>query len=333
MSIISKIYYSILYFFSLLMPIIVIYFIFLTIILYLIDWNLTNILSLIAFSSSILALILSVVAIYLGILFSFIFPNISKYTKFIVYLGIIFFILSFFAAEITTIKSLSGVSPSRLGWVECTQPKGIFNTISCLLTGYMSARPTANLIDFLVIYGFWIYGFVFPISILSYLFIDGISSSGMIQNETYKNIIAISLSFLAYRGFIITKLMNFLYIGFFGVIIMIINLFVARLVIKKVNKLFIRFEKIEKNELNKQKAAQLKSILKTKLSEMKTLPTIHSMSNFFRDSVELDLRTVLENEGRLNLYQNLVNEFVLARDRNDRNGMIASIDKMIAAIG
>lgn len=332
MSLISKILYSILDLFSLLTPIIISYLTFLLIIFYLIDWNLINLVSLIVFTSFGFISILSIIVIYLGIIFSFIFPDISKYTKFIVYLGIIFLIISLFAAEISIIKSLSGIRLYKFGWTECNNPRGIFNTISCLLTGYTPSQSSNNLVSFFIVYGFWVYGFAFPIILLSYLFIDGINSSGIIQNETYKKIIAISLSFLAYKGFIVSKLIEFLYIGLFGVIAIVINLFVVRYVIKKVRKLFIRFERMEAKELNKQRAEQLKRILKTKLLRMKTLPSIHLMSKFFTDNVELELKTVLENEGKLELYQRLVNDFVFAKDRSDRNGMIAAVDKMIAAV-
>ncbi|MEM5807267.1 MAG: hypothetical protein QW474_02690, partial [Candidatus Aenigmatarchaeota archaeon] len=238
-------------------------------------------------------------------------------------------IASLFMIEISIIKSFS-LNLYNFGLIKCNQPKKIYDFISCFLIGYMPSQSSNDLLSLFIMYGFWIYGFVFPIIILSYLFIDGMETFDIIKNEKYKKIIAICLSFLAYRGFIITKLIEFIYIGFFGVIIVLINFFTIKEVANKINILFIRFQAMEVKDLNKQKIEKTKRILKTKLMLMKRLP-VNMMSVFFTN-LDFDLKTVLQYEGKIQIYNDLINDFILAKNQNNRNGMIAAINKMIAAI-
>ncbi|MEM5807092.1 MAG: hypothetical protein QW474_01760, partial [Candidatus Aenigmatarchaeota archaeon] len=88
MSLVSKIFHSILNLFYLLIPIIISYLLFILIILFLTNLDLNNVF-LIIFNFG-LKSILSIAIIYIGIIFSFIFFGISKYTRFIIYIGLTF---------------------------------------------------------------------------------------------------------------------------------------------------------------------------------------------------------------------------------------------------
>jgi len=196
----------------------------------------------------------------------------------------------------------------------------------------MPSQATRNWEVILIIYGFWLYAFGMPLIVLFRLMNDFINSSGVIQNETYRNIISICFTFLVYRGFLITKLIDFLYIGIAGVGMLILNFIAISYVLKRTNKLSRKMNTMSKKELKSKSIQELKRSTKAALSRLKLIPSVNLMGIIFEDRIRDNMKTIFESENKLDVFENLVADFENARNKGDINGMRNVIDKMIAEI-
>jgi hypothetical protein len=236
------------------------------------------------------------------------------------------------AQQLSIIKSLAEFSSIKSRWLPCSNPKNILEGMSCFFTGYMPSQATGNLETILIIYGFWLYAFAIPLMMIFSLFDNFIKHSGVIQNETYRNIISMGFTFLVYRSFLITKLIDYLYIGTLGVIILILNFIAISYVLKTTNKLFRRIKVQNEKELKSKSIQELKTFAKKSLSKLKTIPSVELMSVFFEDTIRDSLKTVFESENKMNVFEKLVSDFEVARYRRSRENMINVIDQMIEEI-
>jgi len=94
--------------------------------------------------------------------------------------------------------------------------KDSLNFISCIGTGYKAN----NLFEIITLF---IVGIVAPFIILIPIFVDFIQASGMIQNQTSQKLIGWGFGLMAYRGFIVTKLVYILEYGAMGIALIVIN--------------------------------------------------------------------------------------------------------------
>ncbi|MCX8179677.1 MAG: hypothetical protein N3E38_03035 [Candidatus Aenigmarchaeota archaeon] len=174
----------------------------------------------------IVGFILSGFAIFIGLMVAPSHPQFGKYTA---YVGVGGLMLLLLIIE-TSILAAAGY---RLGnkflsdklWTECTStPTSIINFVSCAITGHQPL-PTSykDIWGLFGVYGFYIFGLIVPLFILSALFADFVEASGVVQNPTYQKIIGFGLGFMAYRGFVVTRLIYILDIGSAGVAVIALN--------------------------------------------------------------------------------------------------------------
>ena len=332
MSILSKFFTSIGYLISILFPF---FFVFLTlsfISIFLFQKNIVSASSIILLSFSSFVTLLSLALLFLIILITLFLPSIYLYTRIPIYivLAIVFFSLT--AQQLSIIKSFTEFANIKARWVPCGNPRNIIESISCFFTGYMPSQATGNWEAILIVYGFWLYAFVIPLIVLFHLMNDFINSSGVIQNETYRNIISIGFTFLVYRGFLITKLIDFLYIGAAGAGMLILNFIAINYVLKRTNKLFKKMRVMSEKELKSKSIQELKRSTKAALSRLKLIPSVNLMGIVFEDRIRNNLKTIFENENKLDVFESLVADFENARNKSDRNAMKQAIDRMIAEI-
>ncbi|MEM5877826.1 MAG: hypothetical protein QXF12_03000, partial [Candidatus Aenigmatarchaeota archaeon] len=74
---------------------------------------------------------------------------------------------------------------------------------------------------------------------------DFVESSGVVQNPTYQKIIGFGLGFMAYRGFIVTRLIYILDIGATGVAVIALNFIFLGGVLNYVRRSFAQFQILE----------------------------------------------------------------------------------------
>jgi hypothetical protein len=101
---------------------------------------------------------------------------------------------------------------------------------------------------FLGMYGFYIVGILAPLFLLTALFMDIVESSGVVQGQTYRRIIGGALGLLAYRGFIVTRLVYILDIGSTGVAVIALNFIFLGGILSYINRAFQQWRQLESAE-------------------------------------------------------------------------------------
>jgi hypothetical protein len=98
------------------------------------------------------------------------------------------------------------------------------------------------------VYGFYLAGFLAPLAILTALVADFVEASGVIQRPTYQKIIGFGLGFLAYRGFIVSRLIYILDIGSTGVAVIALNFIWLGGILGYINRSFKQWKTLESAE-------------------------------------------------------------------------------------
>jgi hypothetical protein len=190
---------------------------------------------------------------------------------------------------------------------------------------------TNGLSETLIGFCILIFGVIYPLFILYKLISNAIKDSGMITNDYYRFFISLSFAFMAFRGLLLSKLLNALSIGLGGLLVIILNFVVLKYVIGKVHKISLKFYKMEQKELKERSSTQLKEILKTKLSKIKTLESSHQIRIAF-NGIRPDLESYFSTINKSSTFNSILTDFTLSAERGDVNGMKQTIDRMIAEI-
>lgn len=197
-------------------------------------------------SLSIIGLIFSGFLIFIGMMVA---PYYPKYGRWIAYSGVVGLMLLLLMIEFYIVQKASkdvGVGSNMNLWKDCSNTPGSWHIfLSCALTGHQPMQQTANFWDFIGIYGFLIFGLLVPLFILTALFSDFVESSGVVQNPTYQKIIGFGLGFMAYRGFIVTRLIYILDIGATGIAVIALNFIFLGGVLNYVRRSFAQFQTLE----------------------------------------------------------------------------------------
>ncbi len=325
MSVFSKFFTSIFCLVSLLLPFVLCLFSLFIILVLLYKISIISAFSLafISFLSS--HILLSIFLLYLGIALGFFFPDVSKYLRIIIYVSIIYLTFSLFVTEISIISSIG----LKINQNTCASAVNFIQSLVCTVFGFFPRTDSLN--EVLVGLSIFIFGILLPLIIIYKLISNAIKDSGMITNDNYRFFISISLAFFAFRGLVLSKLLNALSIGLGGLIIVVINFIVLKHVIGKVHKISLKFSRMEQKELKERYSERLKGILKLKLSEIKSLQSSHQMKTAL-DDIKLDLESYFSSINKPQVFHSLLNEFILHSSRGDINGMRNVIDKMIAEI-
>ncbi|MBU5688332.1 MAG: hypothetical protein KQA41_02155 [Candidatus Aenigmarchaeota archaeon] len=188
--------------------------------------------------------------IFIGMMIAPIQPKIGRY---LAYAGVIGIMILLLIIE----GSIIGLSGVNLGykfvkggynlWTECKQPiESLDVFLSCALTGHQPL-PTGvkDIWGWLGIYGFYIFGLLVPLFILSALFADFVETSGIVSNRTYQKIIGFGLGFMAYRGFIVTRLIYILDIGSVGIALIALNFIWLGGILGYIKRSFAQFKLLE----------------------------------------------------------------------------------------
>ena len=197
--------------------------------------------------------------IFIGLMIA---PTHPTWGRYMAYGGVIGIMILLLIIE-TSIVSMSGYNLAKKSatgnlWSECTStPKSIISFVSCALTGHQPLpTSTKDIWGFLGIYGFYIAGLIVPLAILTALFADFIESSGVIQNSTYRRIIGFGLGFMAYRGFIVSRLIYILDIGSTGIAVIALNFVWLGGILSYINRSFNQWKMIEDEQLIKRATEQ-----------------------------------------------------------------------------
>jgi hypothetical protein len=325
MSILSKVFMSIFYLLSLVLPFAFCLFSLFIILVLLYRADMISSFSLILTSFLSSHTLLSVFLLYLGIILGFFFPDISKYLKIMIYGSIIYLAFSLFLTEISIISSIG----LKINQNTCASTINFIQSWFCLMFGYF---PTTNsLNETLIGFSILLFGIIFPLFILYKLISNAIKDSGMITNDYYRFFISLSLAFMAFRGLLLSRLLNALSMGLGGLLVVILNFVVLKYAIDKVHKISLKFSKMEQKELKERSSAQLKGILRTKLSEIKSLESSHQIKTAF-DGIRSDLESYFSTINKSSTFKSILTDFTLSAEQGDKNGMRRAIDRMIAEI-
>ncbi|MEM5777376.1 MAG: hypothetical protein QXJ06_02920 [Candidatus Aenigmatarchaeota archaeon] len=243
--------------------------------------------------------------IFIGMMIAPTYPKIGRYLS---YVGVIGIMILLIIIE----GSIIGLSGFNLGkkfiqnnyslWTECDQtPINSINFLSCALTGHQPL-PTKveDIWGWLGIYGFYIFGLIAPLFILTALFADFVETSGFVQNPKYQKIIGFGLGFMAYRGFIVTRLIYILDIGSTGVAMIALNFIWLGGILGYIRKSFQQWKLLEEESELKNYIPNLRknliAIIDSWQSVAMAIDALNSRKfknslSLFLDAVDIDVFT------------------------------------------
>jgi MFS family permease len=126
----------------------------------------------------------------------------------------------------------------------------ILDTAACIIVGYapVGASQTTQVT-------FWITGVILPLFTLIYIFYDFVKAGGIITDPNAQKVIAFSFGFIAFRGFLASRFINFLSYGLFGIALLVINLIIAAGLLALGNRFF---RKWAVKELERERGSAMK---------------------------------------------------------------------------
>ncbi|MEM5777377.1 MAG: hypothetical protein QXJ06_02925 [Candidatus Aenigmatarchaeota archaeon] len=332
MSFISKLFVALNYVFSMVFPFILIFLIIFSLIFFLYKKDIISLITINVFSLFSLINIFSIICLFFTITLSLYLPSIYRYTSIVSYILICLLFISLLGQEITILKSFTDFVKVKNIWVLCGNEKTIIEKISCLLIGYMPTSSISMIEAIIIIYGFYLYAFALPIIICYFLTKNLIDLGNVINNESYKKIISFGFAILVYRKLIVSKLIDFLYIGYIGVGLIIINFIVLNFILKKIRSIYAKIKIAEEKETKKRNINELKVFVKKSLEKLKLIPSINLISVIFEDRIRSNLKTIFEYQNKVTEFENLITEFENAINQKNKSALLATIDRMIAAI-
>jgi len=169
--------------------------------------------------------------------------------KTITYIGVAVLIIGFFIIEIAYVtKSKESLAVPMTERCRGTAVgKGLFGGVNaaefvtCIITGY-KYKGDYGAWAFL---GFWIFGVVIPILLFISLFYDFVDASGVVRQNKSKKIVGYSLGLIAYRGFVVTNLLEILSIGTVGIALLVLNLIFLGGLLAYIHRVFERWRPLE----------------------------------------------------------------------------------------
>ena len=186
--------------------------------------------------------------IFIGMIIAPSNPRIGKYLS---YSGLVGIMILLLLIE-TSIVGFSGykIANNIKGgsyWAPCTsKPSNLITYITCFSTGHQPI--TTDTVGILGIFGFSIFGIIMPLFIFVALFSDFVETSGVVQNRTYQKIIGLGLGFMAYRGFIVSRLIYILDIGSVGVAVIALNFIWLGGILSYIRRSFRQWQLLEEQQ-------------------------------------------------------------------------------------
>lgn len=182
------------------------------------------------------------------ILFGIIFAGKSLRTgKSLAYFGVGILIIGLFIIEIAYVVKAKEALTTPMA-VRCSgSGNNIFQSgnaaefVMCVVTGYKYKGSYGGW----AFMGYWIFGVIVPILLLMSLFYDFVDSSGVIRQPRSKKIVGYSLGLIAYRGFVVTNLLEILSIGTTGIAVLAIDLIFLGGLLAYIHRVFEKWRPIE----------------------------------------------------------------------------------------
>ncbi|MEM5799056.1 MAG: hypothetical protein QXZ43_00075 [Candidatus Aenigmatarchaeota archaeon] len=166
--------------------------------------------------------------------------------KTLAYIGVMVLLLGFFIIEMAYV-SKSKESLKIPMTERCSGSGKIFidanpaDFITCIITGYRYGGDYGTW-SFL---GFWLFGVIIPLLLFISLFYDFVDASGVIKQPNSKKIVGCSLGLIAYRGFIVTNLLEILSLGTVGIALIALNLIFLGGLLAYIHRVFEKWRPIE----------------------------------------------------------------------------------------
>jgi len=137
------------------------------------------------------------------------FPGISRL---LFGIGTFSLVGSLFLIELAYV--LPFLQKGEISYSECQTivQENLLDTAACIIVGYAPTKEATSITSL----SFWIFVVIIPLFILIYIFYDFVSISGMIEDKNARAVIGVGFGFLAFRGFLASKFVNFLSYGLFG---------------------------------------------------------------------------------------------------------------------
>jgi hypothetical protein len=154
---------------------------------------------------------------------------------------------SFVYLEVGILSSVIGesIKKGNVIFMPCDNfgGKNLLDIASCVLIGYY---PSGNrLASAFAYYSVYLFGVVFPIIVIVLIFTDAVENSGIIANKLYAKLIGIGLGMMAWRGFIITRLIFVLDFGATGIALLLINLLFFGIIFNRIKLFFQTYQQLE----------------------------------------------------------------------------------------
>jgi len=174
-------------------------------------------------------------------------PLHPKGGRYLAYIGVVGIMVLLLIIETSLIDLRINTYLEGKLWTDCQQtPKNVISFVSCAITGYQPAPQGATDIwGMMGVYGFYIFGLVAPLVILTALFTDFVKASGVIQSTTNERIIGLGLGFMAYRGFVVSRLIYILDIGSAGIALIALNFIWLGGILGYINRSFKQWQTLE----------------------------------------------------------------------------------------
>lgn len=221
--------------------------------------------------------------VFLGMLLSSLNPKVGRIISYLGLTGIMVFLIIlemyFFA------PFLENYSKVNEKFFSCIDDSDIL----CIFLGTKTYR--ANIWENI---GFYLFIVAIPLVILISIFIDFIGASEVIRSPKLRTIIGICMGFLAYRGFLVTKLIYILDIGSIGVATIAVNFIWLGGILGYVKRSFAQWRILEEEQ---KMANDIRDASTRLLAIANTWKTANQIKTSFSNiDFILDLYTVFAND-------------------------------------
>ncbi|MCX8178305.1 MAG: hypothetical protein N3D75_00545 [Candidatus Aenigmarchaeota archaeon] len=216
--------------------------------------------------------ITSILLIFIGaflILFGIIIAGSHLRTgKTLSYIGLGVIIIGFLIIQMSYVmKSKEALTTPMT--VKCSTGgmNNIAEGLMCVITGY---KYKGNYGGFAFV-SYWVFGVVIPLLLLMTLFYDFVRSSGVIQQPKSQKIVGYCLGLIAYRGFVVTNLLEMLSIGTLGIALVALDLIFLGGLLAYIHRVFEKWRPIEHAMGIVRSSAQNKLLMKNYARDVKIM--------------------------------------------------------------
>ncbi len=196
-----------------------------------------------------LALLFGTIIVIIGFISAPYFASLGqpKIARYISYFGALVIMFSFIYLEVGIFSSVIGESIKKRSaiFMPCDNfaGKNLLDITSCILLGYYPIGD--KLSTGFAYWSVYLFNVILPIIIIVFIFTDAVENSGIVSNQFYAKLIGFGLGMMAWRGFIITRLIFILDFGATGIALLLINLLFFGIVFNRIKLFFQTYQQLE----------------------------------------------------------------------------------------